>query len=128
MLRSRSRLLLLYGSLLVPLAAAGLPIDPNDFFADPTVAVAPDGASATLINVSSDTVAAPIYLAIEELTPASVGVVNEDGTSTEGIAYFVFDQALGAGETQSRELLFSRPALPLGAGDMGFVGNRQHKG
>ena len=59
---------------------------------------------ATLVNRSQAPESAPLYLAIEDLTPAGLQVSNAAGTSSEGIPYLEVTTPLAVGASTRLEI------------------------
>lgn len=64
----------------------------------------------TFTNTGSIPLAGPLYLAIENVIPASVSVVWPAVTSTEGIPFHrIIDPMLAPGEKRARTVIFRKP-------------------
>jgi RHS repeat-associated protein len=66
--------------------------------------------SFSLTN-TGEALAGPLYLVLESITPATIGVIGADDQTTQGDPVFVFNvPLLGSGDSLSRTVIFNNPS------------------
>ena len=67
--------------------------------------------TATLNNVSDQSISTPAYFAIEDIAPDTITVLNADAVSADGTPYFTVNESdMQPGEQRSEAILFNNPS------------------